>query len=119
MGAVFISGIIFLILTVTRIRQILVIAVPNSLKRAITVGIGLFITIIGFKMSELMVVQTTAIPSTVGTLAAKNGIASLRFFEWNITMKILYPVTEIVTIAAILFLPLCVSELITTTDSHN
>jgi len=34
-------------------------------------------------------------------------------------MKILYPVTEIVTIAAILFLPLCVSELITTTDSHN
>ena len=49
LGAVFISGIIFIILTVTKIRQILVVAVPNSLKRAITVGIGLFITIIGLK----------------------------------------------------------------------
>jgi AGZA family xanthine/uracil permease-like MFS transporter len=38
LGAVFISGVIFLILTVTKIRQILVKAVPNSLKRAITVG---------------------------------------------------------------------------------
>lgn len=46
LGAVFISGIIFILLTVTKIRQILVVAVPNSLKRAITVGIGLFITII-------------------------------------------------------------------------
>lgn len=90
LGAVFISGIIFLILTVTRIRQILVIAVPNSLKRAITVGIGLFITIIGFKMSELMLVETTVIPSTIETLTAKKGIAFLRFFEWNITMGSLH-----------------------------
>lgn len=90
LGAVFISGVIFLILTVTKIRQILVKAVPNSLKRAITVGIGLFITIIGFKMSELMIVETTAIPSTVETLTAKNGIAFLRFFEWNIGMGSLH-----------------------------
>ncbi len=54
LGAVFISGVIFVVLTITRIRQILVTAVPNSLKSAITVGIGLFITIIGLKLSEVI-----------------------------------------------------------------
>ncbi|HEX7058087.1 MAG TPA: NCS2 family permease [Bacilli bacterium] len=54
--AVFISGIIFVILTVTQIRQLLIVAVPDSLKHAITVGIGLFITIIGLKNSGLLTV---------------------------------------------------------------
>lgn len=52
--AVFISGIIFIILTVTQIRQMLITAVPDSLKHAITVGIGLFIAIIGLKNSGVM-----------------------------------------------------------------
>ncbi|WP_159886003.1 NCS2 family permease [Paenibacillus puerhi] len=54
--AVFISGIIFILLTVTKIRQMLIVAVPDSLKHAITVGIGLFITIIGLKNSGLLTV---------------------------------------------------------------
>ncbi|NBD25567.1 NCS2 family permease [Paenibacillus glycinis] len=54
--AVFISGIIFMILTVTQIRQMLLVAVPDSLKHAITVGIGLFITIIGLKNSGILTV---------------------------------------------------------------
>ncbi|MDF2927757.1 MAG: xanthine/uracil/vitamin permease [Paenibacillaceae bacterium] len=54
--AVFVSGIIFIILTVTKIRQLLLVAVPDSLKHAITVGIGLFITIIGLKNSGLLTV---------------------------------------------------------------
>ena len=57
LGAVFISGLIFILLTVTKVRQILVVAVPQSLKVAITVGIGLFITIIGLKLSEVMAVS--------------------------------------------------------------
>ncbi|WP_028560352.1 NCS2 family permease [Paenibacillus pinihumi] len=55
--AVFISGIIFIILTVTQIRQMLLVAVPDSIKHAITVGIGLFITIIGLKNSGLLTVS--------------------------------------------------------------
>ena len=86
LGAVFISGIIFIILTVTKIRQILVIAVPNSLKRAITVGIGLFITIIGVKISDIMSVSTSLIPPTVEAVAKGGGRATLQFFEWNIGM---------------------------------
>ena len=98
LGAVFISGMIFIILTVTRVRQILVAAVPTSppppppppLKRAITVGIGLFITIIGLKLSEIMIVGTSVIPPTLEILSKKGGIATLKFFEWNISMGTLH-----------------------------
>lgn len=54
--AVFISGLIFIVLTVTKVRQMLLVAVPDSLKHAITVGIGLFITIVGLKNSGLMTI---------------------------------------------------------------
>lgn len=54
--AVFISGIIFIILTVTKVRQLLLVAIPDNLKHSITVGIGLFITIIGLKNSGLLTV---------------------------------------------------------------
>jgi len=84
LGAVFISGLIFILLTVTKVRQILVVAVPHSLKIAITVGIGLFITIIGLKLSEIMAVSANVIPPTLEHLNATKGQSSLLFFEWNI-----------------------------------
>ncbi|HHW44000.1 NCS2 family permease [Desulfofundulus thermobenzoicus] len=85
LGAVFISGILFIILTITQIRQLLVVAVPNSMKRAIIVGIGLFITMLGLKMAEFMVIKAgPVIPPTLQALQQEGGIATLRFFEWNI-----------------------------------
>jgi adenine/guanine/hypoxanthine permease len=84
LGAVFISGLIFILLTVTKVRQILVVAVPHSLKIAITVGIGLFITIIGLKLSEIMAVSANVIPPTLDHLNATKGQSNLMFFEWNI-----------------------------------
>jgi len=86
LGAVFISGLIFILLTVTKIRQILVVAVPDSLKKAITVGIGLFITIIGFKLSEIMVVSASVIPPTLEALSKNASPVTMKFFEWNIGM---------------------------------
>lgn len=86
LGAVFISGLIFILLTVTKVRQILVVAVPNSMKRAITVGIGLFITIIGFKLSEIMVVSASVIPPTLDAMTKTSAPVTLNFFEWNIGM---------------------------------
>ncbi|MBE3555722.1 MAG: NCS2 family permease [Firmicutes bacterium] len=65
LGAVFISGIIFIILTVTRVRQLLVVAVPTAIQYAITVGIGLFITVIGLKLGNFMSISLT-IPHAVG-----------------------------------------------------
>lgn len=49
LAAVFISGLIFLLLTVTGFRQAIVKAIPQSLKAAISAGIGLFIAFIGIK----------------------------------------------------------------------
>jgi AGZA family xanthine/uracil permease-like MFS transporter len=57
LGAVFLSGIVFIILTVTKVRQMLVTAVPNNLKVAITVGIGLFVAIIGAKLANIMMIS--------------------------------------------------------------
>lgn len=57
LGAVFLSGIVFIILTVTKVRQMLLTAVPNNLKIAITIGIGLFITIVGLKLANLVMVS--------------------------------------------------------------
>lgn len=54
--AVFVSGLIFVLLTLTKVRQLLLDAIPDSLKHAITVGIGLFIAILGLKNSGLMTI---------------------------------------------------------------
>ncbi|MCM3749318.1 NCS2 family permease [Paenibacillus pasadenensis] len=66
--AVFISGIIFLILTVTQIRQMLITAVPDSLKHAITVGIGLFIAALGLKNSGIMSISPETMVIHMGDL---------------------------------------------------
>jgi AGZA family xanthine/uracil permease-like MFS transporter len=49
LGAVFISGIIFIILSVTKIRTLIVRAIPKSLRFAVAGGIGLFLTFIGLQ----------------------------------------------------------------------
>ncbi|ABM28138.1 NCS2 family permease [Nitratidesulfovibrio vulgaris] len=68
LGAVFISGVIFLLLTVTRVRQIIIDAVPMNLKCSIVVGIGLFIAFIGLKSAGI-VVSNPATFVTTGNLA--------------------------------------------------
>lgn len=53
--AVFIEGIIFLILTACNIREMIVNTIPKSIKDAIPVGIGLFIALIGMQNAGLIV----------------------------------------------------------------
>lgn len=55
LGAVFISGVLFVILTVSRIRGAVIDAVPDSLKSAIGAGIGLFIAFIGLQNAQIIV----------------------------------------------------------------
>lgn len=73
LGAVFISGVVFILLTVTHVRQLLVEGMPTSLKHAITVGIGLFITIIGLKLSGIMAIILSLSASTMESLAQSHG----------------------------------------------
>lgn len=53
--AVFLEGIIFLILTFFNVRELIVRSIPRVLKEAIPVGIGLFITLIGLKNANIIV----------------------------------------------------------------
>ncbi|MCM3018048.1 NCS2 family permease [Priestia megaterium] len=55
LGAVFISGVVFFILTITGLRKKIIEGIPAILKSAISVGIGLFIAFIGFKQAGIIV----------------------------------------------------------------
>lgn len=59
-AAVLISGIIFSLLTFTRIRQLIINSVPMSMKSAIPAGIGFFIAFIGMKNCGLIVGDKTS-----------------------------------------------------------
>lgn len=54
LGAVFVSGVLMLILSVLPIREQIINAIPRSLKMAISAGIGLFLAIIGLKNAGLI-----------------------------------------------------------------
>ena len=54
LGAVFISGVAFLLLTAVGVRQLIVSAIPRELYAAVAVGIGLFIALIGFRNSGII-----------------------------------------------------------------
>jgi len=55
LGAVFISGCLFLFVTVTGIRSLIINGIPQSLRLAITVGIGLFLALIALKSAGIVV----------------------------------------------------------------
>jgi len=61
LALVFISGLAFLTLTLSRLREKLVDAVPENIKYAIAAGIGLFVALIGFKEAGLII----ACPATL------------------------------------------------------
>jgi AGZA family xanthine/uracil permease-like MFS transporter len=69
LGAVFLSGAIFLALTFSGIRQRLVAAIPHQLHAAVGGGIGLFIAFIGFRNAGI-IVPSAATVVTLGNLRA-------------------------------------------------
>ncbi|GIC79629.1 NCS2 family permease [Moritella sp. F3] len=64
LGAVFISSIIFVIMSVTKLRGWIIDSIPHSLRYAMTAGVGLFLGIIGLKAAGII----TASPATLVTL---------------------------------------------------
>lgn len=57
LGVVFFSGVLFLALTLTRIREQIVNGIPDCLKHSTAAGIGLFIAFVGLKNAKLVVAQ--------------------------------------------------------------
>ena len=69
LGAVFISGVAFLLLTALGLRQLILNAIPRELYAAVAAGVGFFIALIGFRNSGI-VVPSAATLVTLGNLAA-------------------------------------------------
>lgn len=90
LGIVFISGILFLVLSFTKFRVWIMQSVPHDLRRAISAGIGAFIAFIGLK-SMGMVVANPAVLVGIGDFKDTNvllGVIGLvlvfGFYAWNI-----------------------------------
>src|SRR5690606_39049982 len=76
LGAVFISGVVFAILTWSRIREAIVDAVPDTLKLAVSAGIGLFIALIGAQNAGI-VVDDPATLVALGDITAPGPLLAL------------------------------------------
>ena len=95
LGAVFLSGIAFLILTAVGVRQMIVSAIPHELYAAVAVGIGLFIALIGLHNSGIIVANKDTLvamgnlknPETLLAIAGLMLIAAL--LAWRIRGAIL------------------------------
>ncbi|MRR34692.1 NCS2 family permease [bacterium] len=70
LGAVFVAGVVFSVLTVFRVRSWLAEAIPLSLKCAFAVGIGLFLTFIGLNETGLVTLGVAGAPVKMGNIAA-------------------------------------------------
>ena len=73
LGAVFFSGVLFLLLTAAGIRQMILRAIPSELYAAVAGGIGLFIALIGFQHAGLIVSD----PNTMVTMGNIRNPASV------------------------------------------
>ena len=71
LGAVFLSGVAFFLLTLLGVRQLIISAIPFELHSAVAAGVGLFIAFIGFRNSGI-VVPNPATTVTLGNLSDKN-----------------------------------------------
>ncbi|CAM5769198.1 Adenine permease AdeP [Labrys miyagiensis] len=80
LGAVFISGLIFLVLTLTGVRSWLIAGIPHSMRSAVAAGIGLFLAIIALKSSGI-ITGSQATLVTLGDLSQTGTLlAILGFF---------------------------------------
>lgn len=82
LAAVFVEGIIFILLSLTNVREAIFNAIPMNLKHAVSVGIGLFIAFIGLQNAKIVVDSATL----VGVYSFKNSVANGLFNSEGITV---------------------------------
>ncbi|WP_317205798.1 NCS2 family permease [Janthinobacterium sp.] len=80
LGSVFISGCLFILVSVFKIREMIIGAIPQSLRTAITVGIGLFLAIISLKSSGLVVANPDTLVALGNLHKAPPILAIIGFF---------------------------------------
>jgi len=70
LAAVFLAGVLFLLLTLFRLRQWLVEAIPGALRHSFAVGIGLFLTFVGLNETGIVRSSSGGAPLQAGHLTA-------------------------------------------------
>jgi AGZA family xanthine/uracil permease-like MFS transporter len=106
LGAVFLSGVAFLVLTAVGLRQMIVSALPPELYAAIAVGIGLFIALIGLRNAGIVVAN----PATIvglgnlrdpdALLAIFGLIAMAALLAWRVPAAILIAIVGTTALGA-------------------
>ena len=82
LGAVFLSGVAFLLLTAAGVRQVIVNAIPRELYSAVAAGVGFFIALIGLRSAGIIVPNTATM---VGLGDLHNPVALLSLFGLLVT----------------------------------
>ena len=82
LAAVFLEGIIFIVLSLTNVREAIFNAIPMNLKHGVSVGIGLFIAFIGLQNAKIVVDSATL----VTVYSFKNSVESGLFHSEGITV---------------------------------
>lgn len=82
LAAVFVEGIVFILLSLTNVREAIFNAIPMNLKHAVSVGIGLFIAFIGLQNAKIVVDSATL----VGVYSFKNSVKNGLFNSEGITV---------------------------------
>lgn len=82
LAAVFLEGLIFLVLSLTNVREAIFNSIPMNLKHAVSVGIGLFIAFIGLQNAKIVVESATL----VSVFSFKGSIAGGTFNSVGITV---------------------------------
>lgn len=83
--AVFVEGLIFIVMSVTNVREAIFNAIPKSLKTAVSVGIGFFITFIGLQNAHVIVDGSTL----VSLFSLKASLANGTFLTEGITVLLM------------------------------
>mgnify|MGYP001004902647 CR=1 FL=1 len=109
LGAVFISGIVFIILSLLKVREMIIDAVPHSIRFAISAGIGLFIAFIGMKNAGIILsdsatyVKLGNITSGTALLAMIGLIITGILLALKVRGSILYGILATTLVGAIFF----------------
>src|SRR5512143_3322750 len=77
LGAVFVAGVLFTLLTVLKVRSWLAEALPKSLKFSFAVGIGLFLTFIGLNETGIVRLGVPGAPVSLGNLTDARALLAL------------------------------------------
>jgi len=77
LAAVFIEGIVFIILSLFKVREAIISAIPVNLRKAVAVGIGLFIALIGFANANIVVNNTGTVIGLTNNITSGEPLLAL------------------------------------------